>query len=1342
MKKKIIILTSCVLVCLAFFTLTKVKNSEISEMANAKEIHKKHLENSPFKDVLKLTKPERKAAGLTPNKYYEQEWELTMDPILGRPTTENLKQIREAQQAKRQAFLASGRVPGDAIDNSWTERGPNNVGGRTRAIMFDPNDTTNQTLFAGGVSGGLWKNTNISDANSSWTRIDIPENLAVSCITYDPNNTNIFYVGTGESYVGGDVNGDGVWKSEDAGTTWAKVLGGISGPTTAQTIINNITVNAPSSIAGDYISNPTSIFGGSIDTVITAEFILADGSVPFTGTNGQTSNNPNEGCGPSTIDMTGKIALIRRGVCTFIEKVKSAQDAGAIGAIIMNNVDDALINMSGDDDSIVIPAVMISQADGDLIEAAINAGTVTGSLNPQIGILNGNLVPGIQFINDIKVRDNNGVSEVYVAAGDSFYGAASTATFLTGPEFGLYKSIDNGTNWNEVNLPTTTLGNKFCPNDIEIGADNKIWLSTTNSTVFGDGGGNILNSTDGVTFTVKRTVPDATRTQIAVSSSNADVVYVLAQGSNAAAPVLMEKTVDAFTNNLTMSLPNDADTGIPANDFTRGQAFYDLMLEVDPNNDQTIFAGGIDLFKSNNAGANWSQISKWSNNNNLASLNISLVHADQHAMTFANGSSTVVAFGNDGGVYYSANAGSNTTSRNKDFNTSQFYTVGVAPTTAFTGDYFAGGLQDNGTQLFENANPNQTDATIEAYGGDGAFTFFDQDGTDQYFVRNYVYNSGINVYNFATSSNVTINNETASNGAFINPQALDSNLDILYSNYSSGGNSIIRRYSGIKSQSTLQAASLTDPLLTSTPTAFTVSPYTTTSSKVLVGTILGDVFLIENANLATPTFTKLDPSNVIFGSVSDVEFGATENEIFLTIHNYGVESIWYSNDGGLVWQAKEGDLPDMPVKAILQNPLSPNEVIIGTELGVWFTNNFSDANPNWSQAFNGMSNVKVTDLDLRDDNMVFASTYGRGIFSGEFKIDANGDEDGDGVLNGVDNCVNTANADQADADGNGIGDACQDTDGDGILDINDNCPLIANPGQEDADGNGVGDACQDTDGDTIFDDVDNCIAVSNTDQQDTNGNGIGDVCDTSYTNADNIALQIISETCDGQDNGKVVVTVNETYVDYVATLVGNGLNLSQSFTNDTYTFEDLPVGSYTVCVSVDDIAIDYEQCFEINIDEAGVIELQIANNNTLNSDTTNVEVSRGTAPFTVLYNQEVIMITSETNFDLDLVGNGELEIKTAKACEGTFRKTIQNAISLKASPNPVIDNLKITIPSSDSKSTIGIQIYDVTGKLILNNNYQKTSANYIQVPFANLNSGIYFIKVDLDTPEVLKIIKK
>ena len=61
-----------------------------------------------------------------------------------------------------------------------------------------------------------------------------------------------------------------------------------------------------------------------------------------------------------------------------------------------------------------------------------------------------------------------------------------------------------------------------------------------------------------------------------------------------------------------------------------------------------------------------------------------------------------------------------------------------------------------------------------------------------------------------------------------------------------------------------------------------------------------------------------------------------------------------------------------------------NEVIVGTELGVWFTKNFDTDNPSWSRANSGMKDVRITDLDMRDDYKVFAATYGLGVYSSIF----------------------------------------------------------------------------------------------------------------------------------------------------------------------------------------------------------------------------------------------------------------------------------------------------------------------------------------------------------------------
>jgi hypothetical protein len=112
------------------------------------------------------------------------------------------------------------------------------------------------------------------------------------------------------------------------------------------------------------------------------------------------------------------------------------------------------------------------------------------------------------------------------------------------------------------------------------------------------------------------------------------------------------------------------------------------------------------------------------------------------------------------------------------------------------------------------------------------------------------------------------------------------------------------------------------------------------------------------------------------------------------------------------------------------------------------------------------------------------------------------DGDGDGVPDCEDNCPATPNADQADDDQDGRGNACDDcsdhlawsdTDGDGRCAVCaagcDNCLAVPNPDQADADGDQVGDACDD------------CPAVANPDQADLDGDGIGDVCDACPSEA-------------------------------------------------------------------------------------------------------------------------------------------------------------------------------------------------------------------------------------------------
>ncbi|MCP4898964.1 MAG: hypothetical protein GY906_18495 [bacterium] len=149
-----------------------------------------------------------------------------------------LRDVEDREQRLRQMNTPIGGVGG--IRN-WTELGPGNIGGRTRALAIDP--TTPDTMYAGGVAGGIWKST---DAGAHWYAVDDSMiNLAISTIVINPADPRIIYAGTGEGYYwGGMVRGLGIFKSTDAGATWNQLEGTIDGvPDGAFDWVNDIVIS-------------------------------------------------------------------------------------------------------------------------------------------------------------------------------------------------------------------------------------------------------------------------------------------------------------------------------------------------------------------------------------------------------------------------------------------------------------------------------------------------------------------------------------------------------------------------------------------------------------------------------------------------------------------------------------------------------------------------------------------------------------------------------------------------------------------------------------------------------------------------------------------------------------------------------------------------------------------------------------------------------------------------------------------------------------------------------------------------------------------------------------------
>lgn len=561
------------------------------------------------------------------------------------------------------------------------------------------------------------------------------------------------------------------------------------------------------------------------------------------------------------------------------------------------------------------------------------------------------------YINDMVIRNENGTSVIYAAVAESYYAGS-----WHGSDGGLQRSVNGGSSWSQV-MPNSG-GSPVQPSDLDIASDNELWVGTKGNSS-GSGGGRVYSSTSGTTFSLKYAHSQSGRVNLACAPSNSDYVYALFESNSQLDAVKL--TVNDGASWSTQAEPNDADTDIPATDFTRGQAWYDLTIDVDPMNMNTIIAGGIDLFKSTNAGSSWTQLSHW-----YGGFGFPEIHADQHAIVYKPGSSSTVIFGNDGGVAYSSNMTSFSpamNARNKDYNVTQFYACAIHPTAA-SNEYLAG-AQDNGTQQYGSTGIN---STTEVLGGDGAFCHIDQTNGN-YQSAQYVYNVINHSDDGFNSSTRILNDQTT--GRFINPSDLDDTQNILYSYKSQTS---LYKISGFQS-SFPSPATVTISSLLSPASCLKVSPYTTSSSTIFVGTTSGRLFQISNAN-TTPVKTEISGSSFPTGAISCIEFGQNENQIIVTFSNYGVNSVWYTSNGGASWISKEGNLPDMPVRWALFNPLNYDEVILATEVGIWASTNFGQSSPTWNPSNSGLANVRVDMLQLRaSDNQVIAATHGRGLFS-------------------------------------------------------------------------------------------------------------------------------------------------------------------------------------------------------------------------------------------------------------------------------------------------------------------------------------------------------------------------
>ncbi|MGY5356173.1 rhamnogalacturonan lyase family protein [Wenyingzhuangia sp. IMCC45467] len=260
----------------------------------------------------------------------------------------------------------------------------------------------------------------------------------------------------------------------------------------------------------------------------------------------------------------------------------------------------------------------------------------------------------------------------------------------------------------------------------------------------------------------------------------------------------------------------------------------------------------------------------------------------------------------------------------------------------------------------------------------------------------------------------------------------------------------------------------------------------------------------------------------------------------------------------------------------------------------------------------------------------------------------------------------------------------------------------------------------DDDKDGVVNIEDQCPETPEGDIVDEKGCTVLDIPNNNFT------IETVSETCLGSNNGKIVVTATDEY-NYVLEMKDN----TYEFT-ETFTLEDLTPDDYEFCIYI--LNTSFKQCYSVTIEAGGTIEVT----SKVQENVLTMEVEQGTAPYKVFVNGQKTLETSESSFTVAVNQGDSVEVITDKNCEGTITKTIDFYELMIPTPNPTHGVFDILVPST--KDVVVIEVYNAVSR-ISSNSYPIVNGKATLDLAGNAN-GVYFVKVLLQKPVVLKIIKQ
>ncbi|MBI4905979.1 MAG: hypothetical protein HY820_20265 [Acidobacteria bacterium] len=585
---------------------------------------------------------------------------------------------------------------------------------------------------------------------------------------------------------------------------------------------------------------------------------------------------------------------------------------------------------------------------------------------------------------------------------------------------GLMVSSDRGESWTlaiDRRAPNTGCHDIVLRTDmardfaiVSCGISRSALIGATNRNLFGaaldlQSPGTIFRNPDvasGAPWTAVLTDPNMARVSLAFAPSDQNVVYALAS-SNQDGPyrdgmlafyrslsggelgTWQARVRNTDTNKLNTLLLTNPFIAQCTSGTPNSQGPYDNVIAVDPMDANRVWAGGIDLMRSDDGGANWGLASFWWTD--------ASAHADHHAIVFHpnyNGVTNQIVFNsNDGGVYRSDNARAATAtgpsaacnpdnsairwrSLNNGYVVAQFYHGSVFP----GGHLYVGGLQDNGSVV--GSDTRGVDRWSRVLGGDGTFAHINPEDPASFFVSTPGF--ALAKTNDGGASFFSARSGISGDSGFLfnTPVAMDPREP---QRMWAGGTFLWRTTNGAQRW---ERASATFP--DGVASSVAVSPFN--PNLVLAGTTRGWIHRLDSA-LTAGSNTAWPGVQPRLGFVSEIVFdpvdAMTVYAVYSTfLRDAGEAHIYRSRDQGETWESIDGSgdtaIPDIPVSTLAIDPNDTNILYAGTDLGVFVS---LDGGATWLKEEMGAPNTSIWHFTVARAGRftwLYAFTHGRGVW--------------------------------------------------------------------------------------------------------------------------------------------------------------------------------------------------------------------------------------------------------------------------------------------------------------------------------------------------------------------------